>query len=267
MTAILRSEGLNKHFGAVSAAADVNLNVDEGEVVALIGANGAGKTTFVNMVTGYLRPDTGRIRLGDRDLVGLTPRQVTRAGICRSFQVAQLFPELTVLDNILIALAIARGGARSGWKPVRRPDWIDASDEVLGQFELAEHRDAPAGTLAQGVRKLLDIAMATVASPRLIMLDEPTSGISVDEKFAVMDTLMNALRQRGVTVLFVEHDMEIVERYAQRVVAFYDGRILADGQGAEVLDDPEVRQYVVGGQLHRRGTLGGGCLLHTFLIS
>ncbi|MBA1147127.1 ABC transporter ATP-binding protein [Ectothiorhodospiraceae bacterium WFHF3C12] len=258
MTAILRSEGLHKRFGAVSAATDVNLSVEEGEIVALIGANGAGKTSYVNMVTGYLRPDAGRIRLGETDLVGMKPRQVTRAGICRSFQVAQIFGELTVLENVLIALAIARGGASSGWRGLSRPEWISASEEVLEQFQLAEHRDATAGTLAQGVRKLLDIAMATVASPRLMMLDEPTSGISVDEKFAVMDTLMSALRQRGVTVLFVEHDMEIVERYARRVAAFYDGRIIADGDAAEVLVDPDVRQYVVGGELHRRGGQGGG---------
>lgn len=253
MTAILRSEGLHKRFGAVSAATDVNLTVEEGEIVALIGANGAGKTSYVNMVTGYLRPDAGRIRLGDTDLVGMKPRQVTRAGICRSFQVAQIFAELTVLENVLIALAIARGGAASGWRGIMRPDWIEASEAVLAQFQLADHRDLTAGTLAQGVRKLLDIAMATVASPRLMMLDEPTSGISTDEKFGVMDTLMSALRQRGVTVLFVEHDMEIVERYARRVVAFYDGRIIADGDAAEVLVDADVRQYVVGGELHRRG--------------
>lgn len=258
MTALLRSEGLHKRFGAVNAATEVNLSVEEGEVVTLIGGNGAGKTTFVNMVTGYIRPDAGRIRLGETDLVGLKPRQVTRAGICRSFQVAQLFGELSVLDNVLVALAIARGGAGSGWRGIGRPDWVDESERVLEQFELAEHCSATAGTLAQGVRKLLDIAMATVASPRLIMLDEPTSGISVDEKFGVMDTLMTALRQRGVTVLFVEHDMEIVERYAQRVVAFYDGRIIADGPGDQVLDDPEVRQYVVGGQLHRHDSRGGG---------
>ena len=257
MSALLESQEVSKSFGAVTAAANLNLTVEAGETLGVIGANGAGKTTFVNMVTGYLKPDTGPILYLGQDIAGRAPREITRLGICRSFQIPQLFAELTVLENMLIARTIARRGEWQAWQPIRRPKRIEAAERVLSRFSLAEFRDQTAGTLAQGVRKLLDIAMATVGEPRLVLLDEPTSGISVDEKFAVMDTLMSALRESGAAIFFVEHDMEIVERYARRVVAFYDGKIIADGDSREVLGDADVRQYVVGTELHRRRTGAG----------
>ncbi len=257
MTAVLESRDVNKAFGAVVAAADITLAVEEGEVLGMIGANGAGKTTFVNLVTGYLKPDSGRILYLGHDITARSPREITRLGLCRSFQIPQLFPELTVLDNALIALTIARHGEARTWEPVRRPGPIEDATAVLARYGIDEYHAQNAGTLPQGIRKLLDIAMATVGDPKLILLDEPTSGISIDEKFDLMDQLMGALKGRGATILFVEHDMEIVERYAQRVVAFYDGRIIAEGNAADVLADAEVQQFVVGTELHRRGTKEG----------
>jgi branched-chain amino acid transport system ATP-binding protein len=230
---ILVTENLQKRFGAVTAATDVNLAFAPDSVVSLIGANGAGKTTFLNMVTGYLRPDSGRIRFAGHDLVGRSPRAITGLGLSRSFQIPQLFHSLSVRENLFVAEGIAAAERAA-----------DSTDTLLERFGLAEYAERPAGLLPEGVRKLLDVAMALVSRPKLLLLDEPTSGVAADEKFAIMDLVMAAVR--GVTVLFVEHDMDIVSRYAQRVVAFYDGRVIADGAPAEVLVAPEVRRYVIG---------------------
>jgi branched-chain amino acid transport system ATP-binding protein len=252
MTAVLSVEGLHKRFGAVVAAEDVTISVDGGERLGVIGANGAGKTTLVNMVTGYLRPDAGAIRYQGRDITALDPRRITRLGIRRSFQTPQIFPELSVFDNMLIALAIADQPSPGLWRPLLAPDIAEAVERALVRFHIADYRDQAAGKLPQGVRKLLDIAMAMVGDASLLLLDEPTSGISADEKEAVMDTIMAAIEAARVTVLFVEHDMEVVERYAARVVAFYDGRVIADGPTGEVLADADVRTHVIGPELHRR---------------
>jgi branched-chain amino acid transport system ATP-binding protein len=232
---VLVAEQLQKSFGAVTAAKDINLAFDADTVVGLIGANGAGKTTFLNMVTGYLKPDSGRIRFDGRDIVGLNPRQIARLGISRSFQIPQLFQTLSVRDNLLIAESIAAAA-----------DPAAATDAVLAQFELGSYASQLAGLLPEGIRKLLDVAMALSSRSRLLLLDEPTSGVSADEKFAIMTVVMTAARAADVTVIFVEHDMEIVARFAARVVAFYDGGIIGDGPPETVLNMAEVRRYVIG---------------------
>jgi branched-chain amino acid transport system ATP-binding protein len=236
---VLVAEQLQKNFGAVTAAKDVSLSFDADTVVGLIGANGAGKTTFLNMVTGYLKPDSGRIRFDGRDIVGLDPRQIANLGISRSFQIPQLFQTLSVRENLLIAESIA--GA---------PDPQAATGAVLAQFELGAYASQPAGLLPEGIRKLLDVAMALSSRSRLLLLDEPTSGVSADEKFAIMSVVMAAARAADVTVIFVEHDMEIVARFAARVVAFYDGGIIGDGPPETVLRMAEVRRYVIGEDTH-----------------
>ena len=258
MEQLLEAQDLHKTFGAVVAAADINIAVGERETVGIIGANGAGKTTFINMVTGYLKPSQGCIRYRGRDITALSPRNVTLLGICRSFQIPQVFAELSVFDNVLVALGIARAVHDGWWRQLRRKDTVDAATGILGRYGIADYSDQKAGMLPQGVRKLLDIAMATAGESKFVLLDEPTSGISAEEKFTVMDTLMGVLREQGVTVLFVEHDMEIVERYAKRVIAFHDGRVIADGAPADVLTDDDVRRYVVGAELHRRESAAGG---------
>jgi len=251
MSAVLEAKSLTKSFGAVTAAADIDVRVGEREVVGVIGANGAGKTTFINMVTGYLKPTAGNILFRGREITGLRPREVVRAGVCRSFQVSQLFRELTVLENMLIALGMLREGRLTWLRPLRTREREAQARAILAGYTLEAYADHQAATLPQGMRKLLDIAMATVSEPALLLLDEPTSGVAIEEKFALMDTVMSPVRASGAACLFVEHDMEIVERYAERVIAFYDGRILADGPVAQVLDDPEVRKFVIGSELHR----------------
>ncbi|HEX4986688.1 MAG TPA: ABC transporter ATP-binding protein [Burkholderiales bacterium] len=250
MPVVLEAKALNKSFGAVTAAADINVAVEQDSIVGLIGSNGAGKTTFINMVTGYLKPTSGAIDFGGRDITPLSPRQITRLGICRSFQIPQLFNSLTVHDNLLVGVGIVVSGGKD-WAPESRPAGTphEAVEGMLERFGLAEYRNKPAGVLPEGVRKLLDIAMAMAVKPRILLLDEPTSGVSADEKFGLMDMVMDAVRAQKVTVLFVEHDMEIVNRYTQRVLAFYEGRIIADGAPAAVLGDAEVRKYVTGDAL------------------
>jgi len=239
MSAVLAADGLQKNFGAVTAAAGVNLAFERESIVSLIGANGAGKTTFLNMVTGYLKPDRGSIRFEGRELTGLSPREITALGICRSFQIPQLFQSLSVRENLLVAEGIAHAERIE-----------EATDAVLGRFGLGAYAAQAAGLLPEGVRKLLDVAMALVAKPKVLLLDEPTSGVAADEKFGIMDLVMGAVRGEGITVLFVEHDMDIVSRYASRVVAFYDGRVIADGEPRAVLGADEVRRYVIGENTH-----------------
>lgn len=249
---ILAARALQKRFGAVVAADDVSVEIAPGVTVGIIGANGAGKTTFVNIVTGYLKPDSGQVLFQGRDITALSPREITRLGIRRAFQVAQLFPALPIRDNVLIALASAETARPSVLKPLRTPERIAEADAYLARIGLSGMGGRATTELPQGQRKLLDIGLAMVGRSEALFLDEPTSGISAEEKFPLMDLVMDAVGGRGQTVLFVEHDMEIVERYAARVLAFYDGRIIADGIPQTVLADADVRRYVVGAELHRR---------------
>jgi branched-chain amino acid transport system ATP-binding protein len=239
--------GLDKRFGAVVAADALTIEIAAGQKVSLIGANGAGKTTFVNMVTGYLKPDSGSIALDGMNIGGHSPRAVAQLGISRSFQIPQLFIELTAAENLMVAVSGTRTQALSFHSPADAQGRREKAVELLGRFGLADLADRPVSELAGGVRKLIDIAMALVRRPKLLLLDEPTSGVSAEEKFATMDRVIRAVAPDAATIVFVEHDMEIVSRYADRVVAFYSGRILADGNPNDVLKNPEVRRYVTGG--------------------
>jgi len=246
MSSMLKAVGLNKRFGAVVAAADINISIGRGERVSLVGSNGAGKTTFVNMVTGYLKPDTGTITLDGVDITPLHPRAITKSGVARSFQMPQLFGQLSVMDNMLVANA-CHDQRLSFWQSAQRHEARERAEGLLERFRLAEHRQRRVSELPGGVRKLLDIAMALTTAPKLLLLDEPTSGVSADEKFPMMETIMTALGEvRETTVLFVEHDMDIVARYADRVIAFYSGRIIADDKPAVALATDDVRRYVTG---------------------
>lgn len=258
MAAILEALGLTKTFGAVSAASNVTVQIEQQAIVGLIGANGAGKTTFINLVTGHLRPTAGTVRYQGREITGLSPRQVTQLGICRSFQIPQLFNSLTTFENLLVATGIVARSSRQSAAEVLGARGVNgAAETMLARFKLETYRAAPASVLPEGVRKLVDIAMALVSRPKVLLLDEPTSGVSAEEKFALMDLVLAAIQGEGATVLFVEHDMDIVRRYAQRLIAFYEGRIIADGRPDSVLSDSEVRKLVVGEEGARARAAGG----------
>jgi branched-chain amino acid transport system ATP-binding protein len=246
MNPVLSVRGLEKRFGAVVAADALSLDLAAGQKVSLIGANGAGKTTFVNLVTGYLKPDSGSIALDGMDIGRRSPRNVARLGISRSFQIPQLFIDLTAAENLTVAISGKRSQALSFYARAEAQGRRDKALELLERFGLTEVADRPISELAGGVRKLIDIAMALVRRPKLLLLDEPTSGVSANEKFSTMDRVIHAVAPDAATIVFIEHDMEIVSRYADRVVAFYQGRILADGNPHNVLKDPEVRRYVTG---------------------
>jgi branched-chain amino acid transport system ATP-binding protein len=254
MPVILDARGLCKRFGAVTAASEVSAAIEKDSVVGLIGTNGAGKTTFINMITGYLKPERGTIEYEGREITPLAPREITRLGICRSFQIPQLYGSLSVWENMMVGIGIVLANAGHGGFFSRggasvpgygRPA-AEVAEHILARFALAEYRDRNAQVLPGGVRKLLDIALTMVAKPRVLLLDEPTSGVSAQEKFGIMEMVLEAVRAEGATVLFVEHDMEVVSRYAERVLAFYDGRIIADAPPQVALADPEVRRHVVG---------------------
>ncbi|MDW3118359.1 MAG: ATP-binding cassette domain-containing protein [Roseovarius pacificus] len=223
----------------------MNLTIHEGEFVAIIGPNGSGKTTFLNLCTGYLRPSSGTVWLEDREITAMAPRLIARKGIARAFQIPQLFTDHTVIENVMLALA----AHRNIWEaltPLNRPAYVDEAMELLELLGLEEHAKTIAGTLPEGLRKLADVTVAMALRPRLLLLDEPTSGVSALERFPLMDTLMKAMRAQNITALFVEHDMEIVEKYADRVVVWDSGQVMAEGRPDTVMKDPRVLKSVVG---------------------
>ncbi|NOZ27590.1 MAG: ABC transporter ATP-binding protein [Chloroflexi bacterium] len=234
---VLEAVGLTRTFGQVVAADGIDLRITAGERVGVVGPNGAGKTTLLNLITGYVRPQRGRIRYLGRDITGLPPRAITRLGIARSFQIPQLYTGLSVVENVLIALAAREGRGLDPWRPLRQDALISEALAILGPFGIRDYADQPVVALPEGGRKLLDIALAFALRPRLLLMDEPTSGVSMRDKFGVMDTLMGVLQSAGVTTLFVEHDMEVIRRYAGRVLVLHQGRIIADGPPEAVLAD------------------------------
>ncbi len=242
---LLSVRDLHIHFGGIRAADGIDLDVHEGETLAIIGPNGAGKTTFINLCTGYLKPTSGSVHFQGKPIVGMAPRRITRSGIARSFQIPQLFLEHTALENLMLAAA-ARDDMRWPWLRLRDLPQQDEMRELLDLFGLGSVADKPIRELAEGVRKLIDIAVALALKPRLLLMDEPTSGVSSAEKVGIMDTLARALAARRVTSVFVEHDMEIVERYARRIAVWSAGRILALGPPSQVMRDPEVLRNVTG---------------------
>jgi branched-chain amino acid transport system ATP-binding protein len=242
---ILSARNVHVNFGGVRAADDVALDVFPGELLAIIGPNGSGKTTFLNLCTGYVRPTGGSISLAGREITGLTPRAITRMGIARSFQHPQLFTEQSLLENVLLAVA-ARHHFWSLLRPLERPAYREEAMSLIELIGLRHEARSPVVNLPEGLRKLTDIALALALKPQLLLLDEPTSGVSSDEKFAVMDTLIGALRQESVTAVFVEHDIELVRKYADRVAVWDQGRVFAVGDPVQILGDERVMQAVVG---------------------
>ena len=243
---ILKTTNLQKNFSGIIAAEDINISVKEGEIIGIIGANGAGKTVFVNMITGYLKPSSGKIEFSGKDITGIQPRDATHIGVCRSFQVSQVFMTMTVKQNLMVAMSLAKKSGSQLLLPLDDENLSKECDKILDLYKIKKQSNLIVSTLSQGMRKLLDIAMAVVGNPKVLLLDEPTSGVSVEEKFGIMDIVISALKKTGTTVLFVEHDMEIVERYVDRVIAFYQGQIICDDTPKKALKDKKVIQYVLG---------------------
>jgi branched-chain amino acid transport system ATP-binding protein len=242
---LLSAKGIKIRFGGVVAADGIDLDVQEGENLAIIGPNGAGKTTFLNVTTGYLRPQAGSVSFLGRDITAQLPRTITRLGIARAFQIPQLFLDQTVMENMLIAASSLTGNPSAIKALAGLPDAPEMA-RLLDLVGVKEFAGRKARELAEGQRKLVDIALALALKPKLLLMDEPTSGVASSEKFGIMDILTRALAREKVTSVFVEHDMDVVERYAHRVAVWSMGRIQKVGTAAQVLADPKVREHVIG---------------------
>lgn len=244
---LLRTEQLQKHFGETRAVDNVNFVVEQGEVLSLIGSNGAGKTTLVNLISGLLSPDSGKIFLQEQDITSMGVYARIKAGIARSFQLVNLFDQLTALDNVALTI-FSRQGKTQRLTALAAND-REVTDEalaVLDAFGLQGRWNIPAIGLAQGERKLLDVAVAYALRPHLLFLDEPTSGVSTRDKGRVMDTITSVVRSGHITAVIIEHDMDVVFTYSDRIVVMHEGAILADGTPADIRANAAVATTLLG---------------------
>ena len=249
---MLRVEGVRKLYGDFCALDGVSLEIKAGEFVSIIGPNGAGETTLINVVTGLLKPTSGMVRFKDRDIRGIGPVRLARLGMARSFQLVTIFPELTVLEAIEVAVVSRLGrGTRLFQALASDREVLAQALEVAELFGLQDKRHVRARQLPQGDKKLLDVASAFALHPECILLDEPTSGVSTADKNAIMEIVVRASRRMGIqSIIQVEHDMDIVFGYSDRIVALHQGRILADATPAEIQADEQVMSTVVGRRAH-----------------
>jgi branched-chain amino acid transport system ATP-binding protein len=244
---LLRTEKLKKHFGETRAVDGVDFTVNEGEFLSLVGTNGAGKTTLVNLISAFLLPDSGRIFIGDRDITHASVDERIRSGIARSFQLVNLFDDLSVLDNVALSIFAREGKTRRIFTLAERDTAVTREAvDLLAEFGLGGKAEAPARDLAQGERKLLDVAIAYALRPKLLFLDEPTSGVSTRDKAQIMDTVSSVVRGGGITAVVIEHDMDVVFKYSDRVVVMHEGRFLADGPPEEIRRNSDVAKYLLG---------------------
>src|SRR5665213_168394 len=248
MSAVLETRSVGKDYGEFRALHDVTLSFSEGEVVAIVGPNGAGKTTLVNVLTGLARPTRGDVLFRGRSIAGMGPVRLAQMGMARAFQLVQVFPQLTVFEAIATAVSSQQRRSLDLWHATQAIDAVRSRvAQVADIFGLRERLDGLASYLSQGEKKLLDIATAFALEPQVILLDEPTSGISSSGKRAMMDTLMGAARKTGIkTLLLVEHDMDLVAEYSTRIVAMTEGNVLADLAPAAFFADPQLAATIVG---------------------
>ena len=244
---ILRVQGLNKHFGGVKAVTGIDLDVRTGETLAIIGPNGAGKTTFYNLLSGRLVPSSGSIRFKDRDITGLPPHVISRLGISRSFQINNIFTEMTVRENVEVAVTAQR---RESWRWANRAAMNKAvqqdADALLAELSLAHLSECVAGTISYGDKRLVEIAMVLATRPELVLLDEPTAGMTPDETGRVVELVRTLARSGHYTFLVTEHDMRVVFDLADRILVMHHGSRLILDAPETVRADPEVRRAYLG---------------------
>jgi branched-chain amino acid transport system ATP-binding protein len=240
---VLSTRNLNKKFGSLVVAQDIALELPKGVRYALIGPNGAGKTTLMNLMTGMLRPDAGQIFLNDEEITGLRPHQRVKKGLARTFQINTLFPQLSALEAVTLAVLEREGHAHNWWRSL--PGFGAAMDEAQGILDslkvppTRETRELP-----YGQQRLLEIALALATRPKVLLLDEPAAGVPKDESAALFDAIANLSRE--LTILFIEHDMDVVFRFASKIIVMVGGRILVEGAPAEIARDERVREVYLG---------------------
>jgi branched-chain amino acid transport system ATP-binding protein len=248
MSALLETRKLGKSFGVLRALEDVSMAVHDGELVSVVGPNGAGKTTLVNLLTGLLEPSAGEVLFMGETIAGIGPVELADRGLARAFQLIQIFPKLTVKETIAAAVISRR---RERWRLFSRLTANDAVNtrvsEVAAIFGLTARLEHIGATLSQGEKKLLDVASAFALDPQVILLDEPTSGVSTAEKHGIMKTLIAAAKRAGVKgIVLVEHDMDLVAVYSSRIIALSEGRVLADLPPDRFFADPHLIETVIG---------------------
>ncbi len=244
---ILEVQGLSRHFGALAALADVSLQVRAGEIFSVIGPNGAGKSTLFNVITGLHPPTAGRVIFEGRDITGLPPEQINRQGLAKTFQITNIFPEISVYENVRVAAqsrAPVSGRLASLW---RLPDVDDQVVELLDAFGLAARRDEPAENLSHGEQRYLELCLALATRPRLLLLDEPTAGMTPGETKQATALIGSAARARGLTVLLIEHDMSVVMGVSDRIAVLHFGQKIAEGPPEAIRADPRVIDAYLGG--------------------
>jgi branched-chain amino acid transport system ATP-binding protein len=242
---MLEVRGIRKSFNGFTAVGGVSLDVPAQGITAVIGPNGAGKSTFFNLLTGHLRADAGSVAFAGRDITGAAPHAICRMGIGRSFQHTNIFRNLTVFQNVQAALIAHAGQARNFWS--RADDlYRDETVRILGSLGLADKADAVSGALSHGNQKQLELGIALASDPRLLLLDEPTAGMSAAETRDSIRLLARIVAERRLTLLFTEHDMAVVFSIAQKIAVLHQGKLIAEGTPQQVRADPEVRRVYLG---------------------
>jgi branched-chain amino acid transport system ATP-binding protein len=250
MTDFLRTEKLRKYFGVVSAADDIDLQIDEGVLTSIIGPNGAGKTTVINLLTGNVLADSGKIFFYNEEITHLPTHKRVKKGICRSFQIMNIFPKLSVFENLQIPIFSLFNQSLSFFKPVRRhTDVNERVEQLLNEIGLADKKDLPAGTLSHGDQRLLEIGLAMAPEPKLLFLDEPTAGMNPVERVKVLENIRRLSKEKHSTFVIVEHDMDIVFSLSDRIIVLHRGQILADGIPDEIKQNEDVRKVYLGEEI------------------
>jgi branched-chain amino acid transport system ATP-binding protein len=258
MTALLETIEVRKAYGDFLALDGISLSVAEGELISIVGPNGAGKTTLVNLITGLLEPTSGTVRFRGQDIAGIGPVILARRGMARAFQLVHIFPAMTVGETIAVAIVSQSGKGLHFFADVRRDAQVrERVEEVAAIFGLEHKLETSSRFLAQGEKKLLDIASAFALKPEVILLDEPTSGVSSSDKHGIMRNVVDAAKRAGVkAIILVEHDMDLVAEYSTRIVALTAGKVLADRAPAEFFGDPEIVSAIVGRMVGRLAKVG-----------
>ncbi|HEU0217258.1 MAG TPA: ABC transporter ATP-binding protein [Stellaceae bacterium] len=236
---------LRKSFSGFVAVGDVSFTVETQQIAAVIGPNGAGKSTLFNLITGHLPPDSGSVVLDGRDITGIQPHKICGLGLGRSFQRTNIFPRLTVFENVQAAYLVHRGRGRDFWSRAES-FYRDETAALLASIGLQGREKTVAGTLSYGNQKQLELGLALASDPALLLLDEPTAGMSATETHDTIALIEKIASERALTLLFTEHDMEVVFQIAQKIAVLHQGRLIADGAPAEVRADPEVRRVYLG---------------------
>lgn len=244
---MLEVRDLIKDFGRMRAINKANFRVEQGEVVSLVGPNGAGKTTLVNLISGHILPDSGQIAFLGRDITYAPPHLRIKMGIARNFQMPHLFAELTVLDNVRNCVFSIRGQSSHWWRPSEGyREATERAMEILQTFRIEHLQTEYPTNLSEGDKKVLDIAMAYALESTFLLLDEPTSGVATGDKFKIMDTIIAAIDRSRMAAMIVEHDMDIVLDYSDRVLVLREGTIMADGAPRDIMEEPEVKATLFG---------------------